>query len=255
MKKTLLVLLIVCALVAAALEAAERAARSRVVCVPASPVACAIPAKPVRPDRSGEKIVYDVKLGMVKLGTAVYEQQKGTELGGSKVELFTFETRLMRLVDKERIFSDPETALPVRVERDVLIWPKHEIIIEEYDQKNHSVTVTKGGRTQTITIGGPHQNAILLPFSIRRSARLEQGWSAKVNPPTQQLEITLVGSERVQVPAGEFETHHFTSVPAKFEVWVTADKDRVPVKIKGTGAIGYVMFMSSYSPPGQRGGS
>jgi len=250
MKKTLVALLIVCAVIAVALEVAERAVRSRASRVLASSVtAAAVPAKPVRPVRVGEKIVYDVKMGALKMGTAVYEQVAGTVVRERAADCFTFETRLLRFVDRERIFSDPETALPVRVERDISIWPKHEVIVEEYDQKNFTVVLKKGGRTDTITSAGPLQNAILLPFSIRERARLEPGWSARVNLPTQKFEITLTGTERVRVPAGEFEAYHFISVPEKFEVWVTKDEKRVPVKIKGTGAIGYTLFMSSYNPP------
>lgn len=242
--------MIVCAFIAAALAAAERAAKIRASRVRAfSAAAVPVPAKPVRPVRVGEKIAYDVKMGALKMGTAVYEQRAGVVLEGRQVDCFTFETRLLRFVDRERIFSDPETTLPVRVERDISMWPKHEVIVEEYDQKNFTVTLRKGGRTDTITSGGPLQNAILLPFSIRERARLEPGWSARVNLPTQKFEITLTGAERVRVPAGEFEAYHFISVPEKFEVWVTKDEKRVPVKIKGTGAVGYTLFMSSYNPP------
>ncbi|MFA7272175.1 MAG: hypothetical protein WC090_05650, partial [Candidatus Omnitrophota bacterium] len=65
------------------------------------------------------------------------------------------------------------------------------------------------------------------------------------------FEITLPGEytvrlssiEDVTVPAGKFKAYHFTSEPRKFEIWISADKLRIPVKIKGLGAFSYTLEM------------
>jgi hypothetical protein len=210
---------------------------------------CPVAPQFVRPARTGERIEYDVKLGAIKLGRSVFRQVESSRLGETQADVFIFETKLFHFSDTEKIYGDPISFLPLRVERDIYSWPKKETITEEYDQKAFLVRLTGNGSNQEIKSSGPLQNAILLPFSLREYPVLEPGWSAKVNLPTQKFTITLAGKEKVRVPAGEFETYHFKSDPDKFEIWVTADASRIPVKIRGTGALGYTMFMTGYTQP------
>jgi hypothetical protein len=261
MRQWLLIVLALCALAAIGFMLVSRACRARIVlslplCPALAPVPVVVPApvpvpppEPVRPSRVGEKIKYTVKLGMLKLGESVFTQVQSETVGGIKADVFLFETKLFRFSDTEKIFGNPENFLPLRVERDISAWPKKENITEEYDQKADTVTLVKNGKRDEIKSSGPLQNAILLPFSLREYKKIGPGWSMKVNLPTQKFEILFDGEEKVRVPAGEFTTYHFRSEPDKFEVWVTADESRIPVKIRGTGALGYILFMSGYTPP------
>ena len=52
--------------------------------------------------------------------------------------------------------------------------------------------------------------------------------------------------EEIGIPAGKFKVYHFTSNPNKFEIWITQDPLRLPVKIKGAGGLGYTLVMESY---------
>ena len=207
------------------------------------------PPEPVEP--VGEKIVYTVKLGKVSLGAAYYTHLPKTELHGTMVSLMTFETRLVRFRDRETIYSDSRNFFPLKVERSISTWPNPENISEEYDQKNFTLTIVKkkGKTTQTQVIknDGPIQNAILLPFSVRRMDGLSVGWSMRANLPNQQFEITLASIEDVKVPAGSFKAYHFTSVPERFEIWISADERKIPLKIMGAGALGYTLLMKEYS--------
>ena len=72
------------------------------------------------------------------------------------------------------------------------------------------------------------------------------GWTFIAELPTQQFKIELIAIEDVNVPAGTFKCYHFTSVPKKFEIWVTTDERRIPVKIKGMGNFGYILVMKEY---------
>jgi hypothetical protein len=256
MRKWLIVVLMLCIGGFIGLETAiwvswERPASSLQPRLQLQPPEGVIPAvkKPARPKRVGERIEYNVKLGALKLGESVFTQVKGEMVGGMPADVFIFETKLFRFSDTEKIFANPENYLPLRVERDIKAWPKKEKIVEEYDQKACAVVVSKNGERVEIKSSGPLQNAVLLPFSLREYGRIGPGWSNEVNLPTQKFLIRFDGEEKVQVPAGEFTAYHFRSEPDKFEVWVTADESRIPVKIRGTGALGYTMFMSDYTPP------
>lgn len=203
-------------------------------------------------ERIGEKIVYGVKLGKVSLGQAVFRQLSRAELEGRAVSLMAFETKLVRFSDTEKIYSDRDTFLPLKVERSISNWPLSEQIEEYYDQKEFTLTIIKnnGRKAVPLTIkkDGPIHNAIMLPFYVRRAAKLDIGWSMTVNLPNQRFEMRLSGVEDTLVPAGNFRAYHFESQPKKFEVWISADERRIPLKIKGAGALGYILVMKEYSP-------
>jgi hypothetical protein len=199
----------------------------------------------------GEKIVYNVKLGSITLGRANFHHVCRVQLDGREVNLMTFETRVARFNDLEKIYSDLRTFLPLKVERDIFIWPTQEKITENYDQENFKLNITKfkGSRKEETLIlkKGVIHNAILLPFHVRMIPELEVGWTLVARLPTQEFVIKLTSIEDVIVPAGTFKSYRFQSEPRKFEIWVSVDERRIPVKIKGTGFLGYTLVMKEYS--------
>ena len=248
-------LLFVCAAVMLALFVFEKrvtAEKEAVALLKPPPAPPALPAKPAPPVFIGETIAYDVKLGPLKMGTCVFTHRDRIALSGKDADLFTFETKVTHFSDKETIYSDPESFLPVRVERDIYSWPTQEKITEEYDQKEHTVTITKNGSRQVIRKSAPLNNAILLPFFVRKTAKLQSGWSMKAVLPTQEFEIRMVRTEKVAVPSGRYDTYYFESTPPKFQIWITADERRIPVKIRGTGGVGYTMLMNAYTAPREK---
>ncbi|MFH0739345.1 MAG: DUF3108 domain-containing protein [Candidatus Omnitrophota bacterium] len=198
----------------------------------------------------GEQIIYNVKLGGMTLGKADFRHISRTRLGAKVVNLMTFQTSLARFNDLEKIYSDARTFLPLLIERDVFIWPNQEKITENYDQDKFTLSITKfkGKNKEELLINktGAIQNAILLPFALRLSLKLDIGWSLVIRLPTQEFVITLVSIEDVTVPAGIFKSYHFRSTPRKFEIWVSIDERRIPVKIRTTGFLGYTMVMKEY---------
>ena len=207
--------------------------------------------KPVfTPGRVGEEITYGVRLGMVNLGRAKFCHVSRFTIDGKPADLITFETKLTNFYDMERIYSDAKNYLPLKVERKINNFIIKEAITEKYDQKSFILTITKikGKKKEQMVIkkNSVIHNAILLPFYVRRIPNLDAGWALDVQLPTQSFKIKLVGIEQVSVPAGKFQAYHFHSIPEKFEIWITRDARRIPVKIKGTGAIGYVMVMREY---------
>jgi hypothetical protein len=87
----------------------------------------------------------------------------------------------------------------------------------------------------------------MLPFYVRNIAHLVPGWSMHAQLPTQAFTITLAGVEYVSVPAGKFKCYRFASEPKRFEIWITTDELRIPVKIKGAAGLGYSLSMRVYS--------
>ncbi len=205
-------------------------------------------------DRIGEQIDYDVYLGKVKLGNAKYHHLKKVMFKGRLVHLITFQTKAMRFRDRETIYCDAETYLPIVVERKVSQFLKPEKIKEEYDQKNFVLTITKERFTKekhVIKKDAPIHNSILLPYLVRNTENLEIGRSFEVNLPQRKYEIVLSAIEMVKVPAGEFRAYYFESRPKQIKIWISADENRVPLKLEGTGMLGYKLLMRAYSFPGK----
>jgi len=195
---------------------------------------------------AGEKIVYAIS----PLGIAEYSDEGLTELNGKKVRLMSFRTRLTGFDDLEKIYSDPKTLLPLRVERFVSILFRKEYLVEEYTPEKNALVITKFIHNKKVKeynfkADGPIHNAIILPFYLRTLSNLDIGWSFTARFPN-QFKITLTSIDDIRVPAGKFKAYHFTGTPKKFEIWISKDEYRIPVMIKGLGAYNYTMLMKNH---------
>ena len=190
-----------------------------------------------------EVISYNVN----PVGTCEYQDFGPIEYRGAKANLSIFKTNVAGFKDKEVIFSDIKTGLPIVVERDISILLHKENITEEYFPEENSARLTKfegGKKTQEFTLKGkaPIQSAILVPFSLRNVPELKIGSTFDIVLPA-EFRVKLTSIEEITVPAGKFKVYHFTSTPPKFEIWISADDLRLPVKIKGLGAFPYALEM------------
>ena len=212
---------------------------------------------PQAPEFLGEKIGYDVRFKGLSIGKAYFSYEAVTKLNGKPALLMTMTTKLARFYDKETIYGDPATFLPMRVERSIVNLLSKEKITEQYDQEKFKVSITKhkGGKTQTLEYqkDAPVQNPILLPHHVRQKADLAVGSRFTVVLPTRTFEIALSNIENVTTPAGTFKAYHFQSCPPQIEIWMTADARKIPVKLRGTGVLGYVMVMEKYHEANKQG--
>jgi hypothetical protein len=198
---------------------------------------------------TGEKIIYNI----APVGRAEYNDLGEVDVDGQRLNCVTFRTQVMGFDDTETIYSDPQTHLPMRVDRDVKKWMGRERLVEWYDQKSFELAIDKFKNNKKVKhyafkSDAPIQNAILLPFYLRTVDDLQIGWEIKVNIP-EEFTIRLASFEEVKVPAGKFMAYHFTSTPDKFEIWISKDDLRLPIKIKGLGSMDYAMLMKKHSLP------
>lgn len=172
------------------------------------------------------------------------------EFRGRKANLVIFKTQVTGFKDTETIYSDPETGLPLWIERDLSFLFKKEYLTEEYIKDENRLVISKFQDNKKVTeykfkANGPIHCAVLLPFSLRNIPDLNIGWSYTIRLPD-EFEVKLASIEDVVVPAGKFKAYHFISSPHKFEIWITADKLRLPVKIEGTGGYPYTLMMRKH---------
>jgi len=198
---------------------------------------------------TGESILYLIS----PLGKAEYHDLGIVDFQGRKVNLVTFRTKVLFFDDAEKIYSDPESLLPYKIERAISKFWGKEYITEEYDQKNFTITLRKfkAGKMvyeQATKASGPIHNAITLPFYLRRRPDLKIGWQFSARVPA-EFKLELVSIDQIIIPAGKFQAYHFKSIPAKFEIWINKNTPQVPLKIQGKGIFDYALLMKQYQPP------
>jgi hypothetical protein len=197
-------------------------------------------------DCSKEKIFYRISTG----GNAEYSDLGTVVMNGRKAQMVTFRTHIGGLMDGfERIYGEPDSFLPLRIERDVLFLIRKERLIELYWPKKCAVSIKKyvNGKFAAeyrYSKERPVQNAILLRSYLKSVKDLHVGWSTEILIPDKYI-VTLIAIEDVEVPAGKFTAYHFKSNPRKFEIWVTRDPDHVPVKLAVTGGYRTTLEMKS----------
>jgi len=200
-------------------------------------------------DYTGERVQYLIN----PFGESEYNDLGVVDLKGSKVNLVTFRTKVLLFEDTEKIYSEPDNLLPLKVERTISVpWGK-EYITEEYDQKRFTVTLRKFNGDKIIyeqitKANSPIHNAITLPFHMRGTEGLKIGWHFTVRIPSDEFKVELVSIDEITIPAGKFQAYHFKSIPDKFEIWINKNSPQVTLKIQGKGVFGYVLSMKKYSP-------
>jgi len=193
--------------------------------------------------KSKEKITFAIS----PMGIAEYNDFGRVEFEGRQTDLVTFRTQVIGFDDTETIYSDPQTFLPLRVERDIRALTGNEKLTEYYDPGKCTLEIVKfkdGRESKVLSFSGdsPVHNAILLPFSLRKVPELHIGWKTDICLPN-KFEVRLASIEKIEVPAGRFLAYHFTSSPPQFEIWISADDMRLPLKIKDTGGLGYSLLI------------
>ena len=188
---------------------------------------------------AGEKILYLIS----PLGRSEYNNLGVVDLKGQKVNLVTLSYKVLFVNSVEKIYSDPISLLPVKIERTISkLWWK-DYVTEEYDQKKFTVVIKKSKgkklvNEQVIKANSPIQNVILLLFYLRDNPDLKVGWNfiarvlAEFKPEVVSIKLEIVSIDEIKIPAGKFQAYHFKSIPVKFEVWINKSTPQVPLKIK-----------------------
>ena len=207
-------------------------------------------AELILPFMPGEELKYNVYSKGLKIGRSILTFHGETVLDGVECYHITFLTKIPFFEDKEEIFADKQTFLPIRVERSIRkAMGIRSKIIEEYDQKEFKVVIKQEGalrtKNQIIQKTGPIYNAILLTYYCRLKPEAANNEPFKIMLPTSEYDVQVSGNDIIKTSKGEYPVTVYSSNPSKFTFYLSTNPNRVPIKIESHTALDYTMILDS----------
>ena len=202
----------------------------------------------------GETFTYAIKKFGMRAGTATLVYHGPVEVSGTAYVQIVFTAKGFNFFDEEKIFADPETFLPLRVERDLNIFGKKEQIVETYDPNQGKVSIKKYKGKEMIEEASfekdrPIDNLYCFLFRYRMSGQFEAGQTFQMFLPTKDVEFEIVGLERISFYPGEDEAWYMESRPASYRIWFNTKEGKMPLRIDGAvGMAKTAMILEDYKP-------
>ena len=212
----------------------------------------------------GEKLVFDVKFGPVKVGTSTMEVREISHIRGRAAYKTYFRvqggTFFYKVDDILQSWIDTETLSSLRFVQHLQEGSRdRERHFEIYPDRAVYVEVTKNA-TEHPSVSNPLDDASFLYFI--RTIPLEVGRSYEFNryfrPDRNPVRVRVLRRERIVVPAGTFNALVLRpSIKAKgifaeegeAELWVSDDDRRMILQLKSKLSFGSLnLYLRSYTP-------
>lgn len=222
--------------------------------------------------KPGEKIKYNIHYGFITGGKATLELKidtsTGTELWHSKLEGRTLGIIdvLFKVLDIYESFMNPETELPVRSIRNISEgnYKKYNVVDFDHTTRSDSAIIKSDLSGEHITQPGIHdilscfywfRNHVLPNIgTIRKGETITiMTWFTDELYP---IKVRYIGTEEVKTRFGRIKCYKFNPVTEigrlfkteeDISIWVSADKNFLPVKIRFDIFVGaFIVDMESY---------
>jgi len=209
----------------------------------------------------GEQLTYELSWLNIIAGTAVMAVSGAGTDGNRPLAKLITTTQSSPLITKffpvdNRVESivDPATLLPEHLTFKRREGKKNEDIEYTFHQKEGTVTVVKGGTTETLEMPQGTQDVISCLYFARSELSLRPGSSLTMNvyhdKKNRKLDVLVEEIETVSGPWGEVETARVLDVmpfqglflnKGNIRVWFTNDDRRIPVRMKAKVIIGSIV--------------
>ncbi|MCK5215489.1 MAG: DUF3108 domain-containing protein [Candidatus Omnitrophica bacterium] len=199
----------------------------------------------------GETVTYCIKKFGVKVGDATLTYQGEVDIKGRKATLIIFVAKGFNFFDQEKIFMDPKSFYPMRVERRLNIFGRKEKIVELYNPHEGTVRIIKtAGKKRTEQIikkDGLLDNIYCFIYRYRRNGKFAVGDTIKMSLPTKDITIELIKKDKMVLSKGKYDVFYMQSVPKRYRLWFDAREPKVPLRIDGAVGFGNTsMIMVEY---------
>lgn len=206
------------------------------------------------PFMQGEKITYDIKKLGFKVGEAVLEFKGPVTIAEGPSLLIIFTAEALNFYDQEKIYVNPQTFYPIKVERSLDLWGKKEQITEHYADDGKIKIVKNAGGQQTEEIikkSGQVDNVYGFLYRYRRDGDFKIGNLFDMNLPTKDLKLRLSEMDRIKAAGEKQEAFFMESDPTEYKMWFGTSDRHLPLRIDGAVGIGNTkLIMSEYKAGG-----
>ena len=209
----------------------------------------------------GEQLTYEISWLNITAGTAVMAVSgAGTDGDRPLVKLITTAqsrpaiTTFFPVDNRVESIVDPATLLPEQLTFKRREGKKKEDIEYRFHQKEGTVTVVKGGTTETLEMPPGTQDVISCLYYARSELLLQPGAFLTMNvhhdKKNRKVDVRVEEIEMVSGPWGEVETARVLVVmpfqglflnQGNIRVWFTNDERRIPVRMKAKVIIGSIV--------------
>jgi len=209
----------------------------------------------------GEQLTYDISWLNITAGTAVMAVTgAGTDGDRPLAKLITTAqsrpviTKFFPVDNRVESLVDPATLLPEHLFFKRREGKKKEDFEYTFHQKEGTVTVVKGGTTETLEMPPGTQDVISCLYYVRSTLSFQPGASLTMNvhhdKKNRKLDVRVEEIETVSGPWGEVETARVLVVmpfqglflnQGNIRVWFTNDDRRIPVRMKANVIIGSIV--------------
>jgi hypothetical protein len=209
----------------------------------------------------GEQLTYEISWLNITAGTAVMAvSDAGTDGDRPLAKLITTTqsspmiTKFFPVDNRVESIVDPATLLPEHLTFKRREGKKQEDIEYTFHQKEGTVTVVKGGTTETLEMPPGTQDVISCLYYARSELSLQPGSFLTMNvhhdKKNRKVEVHVEEIEIVSGPWGEVETARVLVVmpfqglflnQGNIRVWFTNDDRRIPVRMKAKVIIGSIV--------------
>ncbi|MFA5271927.1 MAG: hypothetical protein WC412_06285 [Candidatus Omnitrophota bacterium] len=196
-------------------------------------------------------IVYDVFYNGIYTGKITWKYLGKERVGNKETEVIYLDSdtkifNLLNIASKEKVFLEAGTYLPVRAERDVILFGKQEDIKEIYDQEKGSVIITNSNPKKKEFVlhqAKPIHNILALLYFFPQDIPLIKGKNLYFNLPTQKVTVKLISEGTLVFGKEKKEFYLLSGSGAKrFNLWLDK-KDRSPLKMEFLSIAGKVTIV------------
>ncbi len=198
-----------------------------------------------------DKITYDVFYNGIYTGKITWRYLGKEKINGKETEVIFLDSEtkifnLLNLASKEKVFLDTATHLPVKTERDVLLFGNKEDIEEIYNQETGSVRIINSKHKNKDVIlhqDKPIHNILALLYFFPQNIPLVKDQNLYFNLPTQKVTVRLVSEGTLQFGKEKKEVYLLSGRGGqRFNLWLDK-KDRSPIKMEFLSLAGKVTIV------------
>ncbi len=198
----------------------------------------------------GQKLSYKVSFNGIPSGTIEWEYLGRGKVGAREADILAVSSdtkvmNLLNLVSDEKVFLDAENHLPLKVERDIVLFGKKELIEEFYDQESGCVKIVrtnKKTRQDLFYPPKPIHNILALLYFFPKDVELEKKKWMIFNLPTRKLKIKFIKERKLSLGKKKVDTYFLIGRGAKrVSLWM--DKvQRLPLRLEFIFPVGKIII-------------